>query len=99
MLHPYGPAGALAAFFIAPEPSISLPPLLQAQSARCLRCRPGSYAYSWGSSHCKQCIAGTYAPKSQSSLCRMCPANWTNVEDGKSACGVPATPAVDYTQR
>ncbi|GAB4813156.1 hypothetical protein N2152v2_000202 [Parachlorella kessleri] len=71
----------------------------EAQSTACLPCKPGSYAYSWGSSACKHCIAGTYAPEAESFLCRMCPANWTNTEDGQAACGVRATPAVDYSQR
>ena len=83
-----------------PSSASALPCIpLQAQAPRCLPCRPGSYAYSWGSARCKHCIAGTYAPAAQSSLCLMCPANWTNLEDGQAACSVPATPAVDLSQR
>lgn len=74
-------------------------PRAQPQSPRCLPCRPGTYAYTWGSSHCKHCIAGTYAPAARSSLCTMCPANWTSTEDGQAACAVRVTPAVDYRQR
>lgn len=82
-----------------PPTALPAAPRAQPQSPRCLPCRPGTYAYTWGSSHCKHCIAGTYAPAARSSLCTMCPANWTSTEDGQVACAVRVTPAVDYRQR
>ena len=48
---------------VCPPPFPS--PLAQPQSPACLPCRPGTFAYSWGSQYCKNCIEGTVAPEGE----------------------------------
>lgn len=72
---------------------------MQPQSSVCQPCSPGTYAFSWGSTHCKHCIAGTIATGFGAGSCKMCPSNLTTAGDGESSCNITVAPATNLNER